>query len=145
MASDQKHLIHLINQIAEEDDNTTKDLTLSVFIDLSKALDTISHDILLSKLENLGMRGIAKSWFESYLIDRKQYMELYDNKSPLVNITCGVPQRSILGPIFFLIYVNDISNSAKINVLGFADDTTVTLSSPDIPKLYSTMNQVLEN
>ena len=137
-------IIHLLNQIAEENDNSTKDLTLSVFIDLSKAFDTISHDILLSKLDNLGVRGIAKSWFESYLTDRKQYMELYDNKSPLVNITCGVPQGSILGPILFLIYVNDISNSTKINILSFADDTTVTLSSPDIPKLYSTMNQELE-
>ena len=115
-------IIHLLNQIAEENDNTTKYLTLSVFIDLSKAFDTISHDILLSKLDNVGVRRIAKSWFESHLTDRKQYMELYDDKSPLVNMTCGVPQGSILGPILFLIYVNDISN------------TTVTLSSPDIPQ-----------
>ena len=106
-------IIHLHNQIAEENDNSTKDLTLSVFIDLSKALDTISHDILLSKLDNLGVRGTAKSWFVGYLTDRKQYMELCNNKSPLANITCGVPQGSILGPIRFLIYVNDISNSTK--------------------------------
>ena len=130
-------IIQLLNQIADENYNTTKDLTLSVFIVLSKAFDTISHDILLSKLDNLGVRNCK-------IMVRKQYMELYDNKSPLVNITCGVPQGSILGPILFLIYVNDISNSTKIEVLSFADDTTVTLSSPDIPKLYSTMNQELE-
>ena len=108
-----------------------------MFIDLSKAFNTISHNILLSKLDNLGLRGIAKSWFESYLTDRKQYMELYDNKSPLVNITCGVPQVSIMGPILFLIYVNDISNSTNIKILAYHH-------APALPKLYSKMNQELE-
>ena len=71
-------IIHLLNQIAENNDKTTKELTLAVFIDLSKAFDTISHDILLNKLENLGIRGIANKWFASYLSERKQYMELFN-------------------------------------------------------------------
>ena len=99
-------IIHLLNKIAENNDKTTKELTLAVFIDLSKAFDTISHDILLNKLENLGIRGIANKWFASYLSERKQYMELLNIKSRSEIIKCGVPQGSILGPLLF-----DISNS----------------------------------
>ena len=137
-------IIHLLNQIAEENDKVTKNLTLSVFIDLSKAFDTIRHDILLHKLDNLGIRGVANAWFKSYLTDRNQYMDLYNIKSSLADITCGVPQGSILGPILFLIYMNDISNSTNLHILSFADDTTVTMSSPDVFGLYAIMNMELE-
>ena len=74
----------------------TTNITLSVFIDLSKAFDTISHNILLSKLDNLGIRGVANAWFKSYLSERKQYMEFHNITSPLENIICGFPQGSIL-------------------------------------------------
>ncbi len=97
----------------------------------------ISHDILLCKLENLGIRGVANSWFKNYLSGRKQYMEIYGNKSALETIACGVPQGSILGPILFLIYINDISNSTPLSILSFADDTTVSISSPNyLPYTY---------
>ncbi len=133
-----------MNSIAEENDKLTKDLTLSVFIDLSKAFDTISHDILLSKLDNMGIRGIANLWFKDYLTNRKQYLELYDIKSSMETILCGVPQGSILGPILFLVYVNDISRSTPLSILSFADDTTVSTSAPDIHTLYRTMNYELD-
>ncbi len=137
-------IIHLLNQIVTENDKTTKNLTLSVFIDLSKAFDTISHEILLKKMENLGIRGISNLWFRSYLSNRKQFMEIYNIKSSLETLKCGVPQGSILGPILFLIYVNDISNCSNVNLLSFADDTTVSISSENIPVLYQSMNSELE-
>ena len=86
---------------SENNDKTTKEFTLAFFIDLSKAFDTISHDILLSNLENLDIRGIANKWFASYLSERKQYMELFNIKSSSENIKCGVPPESIFGPLLF--------------------------------------------
>lgn len=137
-------IIHLLNQIASENDKPTKNLTLSVFIDLSKAFDTINYDILLNKLQNLGVRGIPNLWFRNYLSDRKQYLDIYNLKSTTEQLNCGVPQGSILGPLLFLVYVNDIHNGTNLNVLSFADDTTVSASSDNIPLLYQTMNSELE-
>ncbi len=114
-------IIHLLNSIAIENDKPSKNLTLSVFIDLSKAFDTINHDILLKKLDNLGFRGVANSWFRSYLSNRKQYMEFGSVKSSFESLTCAVPQGSILGPILFLVYVNDICNCTTLDILSFAD------------------------
>lgn len=138
-------IIHLLNQISEENDKPTKNLTLSVFIDLSKAFDTISHKILLYKLNNLGIRGVANNWFKSYLQERLQFMEIYDQKSTMEPASFGVPQGSILGPILFLIYVNDICNSTSLNILSFADDTTISAWGRDPTSLYTKMNTELKN
>ncbi len=137
-------ILHLLNHIANENDKPTKNLTLSIFIDLSKAFDTISHEILLKKLDNLGVRGVSNLWFRNYLTDRKQFMDIYDMKSSTESLICGVPQGSILGPLLFLIYVNDIANSTTLQILSFADDTTASMSSANIQSLYRNMNVQLE-
>ena len=96
-----------------------------MFLDLSKAFDTINHDILLYKLNHYGIRGISNRCFASYLLNRKQYIEINKCKSSLKNITNGIPQGSILGSVLFLIHINDIVNSTSLNLLSFADDATV--------------------
>ena len=111
---------------------------------MSKAFDTISHDILIHKLEHYGIRGICKDWFASYLTNRSQYTEINGHKSTYLNINTGVPQGSILGPILFLIYVNDINNSSNLNILCFADDTTAYKSGPNIKYLISDVNIQLQ-
>ena len=97
-----------------------------IFIDLKKAFDTVNHQILLSKMEHYGIRGTLLKWFESYLTDRKQFVYHNGESSSLKSISCGVPQGSVLGPLLFLIYVNDIPNmSSKLIFYLFADDTNI--------------------
>ena len=84
-----------------------KEHIIGIFLDLSKAFDTIDHKILINKLSYYGVRGIILSWFNDYLSNRKQYVNFRSNNSSKSDITCGVPQGSILGPLLFLIYIKE--------------------------------------
>ena len=118
---------------------------LGVFLDFSKAFDTVNHSILLDKLKLYGIRGRAHCWLENYLTNRKQYVDNADTISERLPITCGVPQGSILGPLLFILYVNDICNVSKeLLPILFADDTNVFINGTDVNYMLKTMNQELE-
>ena len=102
-----------------------KHTPLAIYMDLSKAFDTLDHKILLHKLDYYGIKGSELNWFKSYLSDRKQYVQIEESSSTYKTITTGVPQGSVLGPLLFLIYMNDIEEaSSALSSILFADDST---------------------
>ena len=116
-----------------------------IFIDLKKAFDTVNHDILINKLEHYGVRDISLKWFFSYLTGRTQYTSLNNTSSDVKSITCGVPQGSVLGPLLFLIYINDLPNiSKKLKFYLFADDTNIFYESNDLVNLQKILNKELK-
>ena len=119
--------------------------TMGVFVDFSKAFDTIDHSILLDKLLHYGVRGLSHDWFASYLNDRTQYVCLENTKSDPISTYRGVPQGSILGPLLFNIYINDIVNISKCSkFILFADDTTILLQDKNITNLTNNFNSILQ-
>ena len=122
------------------------ELTLAVFIDFRKAFDTINHQILLKQLNKLGFDNNFTNWTKDYLTDRFQQTLANGIRSGPRRVTCGVPQGSILGPLFFLVYINDLSSAIKRSQLKlFADDTTIYYSSKNVIALQNVIQQDLLN
>ena len=134
-------------------DSVTKSLAsnkhvLGIFIDLSKAFDTLDHDILLNKLNSYGIRGTALTLLKSYLTNRKQYVMYNDVPSETMDVKFGVPQGSILGPLLFLLYMNDIVNcfsDSEVKFVLYADDTNIFISGPSREATYKKANLVLKH
>ena len=132
-------LIILIDKISAALDKG--DFTIAVLIDFRKAFDTVDHEILLHKLHHYGIRGVAYDWINSYMSNRQQMVSYNGASSSYRTINCGVPQGSILGPLLFIIYINDLSTVSKIltSVL-FADDTTLLDSDSNLTTLINRFN-----
>ena len=135
--------LELIESISTAVDN--KKHCVGVFIDLKKAFDTVNHDLLVKKLFFYGIRGTANAWLNNYLTNRNQYVIADDHSSGMRLITCGVPQGSVLGPVLFLLYINDICNvSNLLKFVLFADDTNIFCSSTSLHDLQDTINRELD-
>ncbi len=117
-----------------------KENTISIFCDIRKAFDTVNHEILLAKLSNIGVRGVELEWFRSYLSNRMQFVSIDGACSGLLEILLGVPQGSILGPLLFLIFINDLPRYSSMLTKLFADDTTQSASHKDLGTLVTLVN-----
>ena len=136
-------LVFLIDNILKALDEG--EMVLGVYIHLSKAFDTVNHTILLDKLYKYGIRGMAHVWITNYLYDRKQYVSFNKHDSPYEKVNCGVPQGSISGPLFFLMYINDLCNvSSLLFSLLYPDDTNMFVTGKNIENLIFLMNTELK-
>ena len=140
----------LLSNVIKNNENSR--YTIAVYLDLSKAFDTISHNMLLRKLHKYGIRGIALKWFTDYLSDRKMRMKCLTEKnrepdfSEYHKLDYGAPQGSCLGPLLFMIFVNDLHlNLEHTDCILFADDTTIYIGHKDINKLKLYVTKDLKN
>ena len=146
MASEQviTQVILYFNKIYNALNQKPSAKTLTIYIDLKKAFYTVDHSILLQKLSHYGIRDTANLWFKNYLDDREQFVCINGINSERAKEKCGVPQGSILGPILFLIFINDLPNATDFLTLLFADDTTFQVSGQDLDQLFEHANSELQ-
>jgi hypothetical protein len=137
-------VLHFADKIYNALNQNPQAKTLSIFIDLKKAFDTVDHTILLKKMEHYGIRGPSNVWFQNYLSEREQFVYINGAESSMQKILCGVPQGSVLGPLLFLIFINDLPNATELLTLLFADDTTFQISGVNVDLLYEKANFELE-
>ena len=141
--STQHAVISLIHNIIHSQE--TDHMVISVFLDLKKAFDCVSHTILLKKLYQYGIRCATHKWFTSYLTGRTQYVAVDDKKSDIQKNTCGVPQGSVLGPLLFIAFANGICNASELLFyILYADDTAVLLKGKELRELLVILNEELE-
>ena len=114
-----------------------------VLIDLQKAFDTVDHDVLVGKLRAIGVT--SSDWFFSYLSGREQTVAVEEKCSPFLNVSCGVPQGSILGPLLFLLYINDMQASVTCRLALYADDSALVFSHQDSGVIASSLTRELSN
>ena len=132
-------MIHLTDKIREQLDKGN--FGCGIFVDFQKAFDTVDHNILIQKLYYYCVRGTANNWFSSYLENRTQFVSIKGYSSDLLFIHCGVPRGSILGPLLFLIYINDLHYATKhCKVYHFADDTNLLKFSHSVKKMNRQVN-----
>ena len=137
-------LIEITEKIRDALDNNS--FACAVFVDLQKAFDTVSHKILLEKLQHYGVRGVANNWLKSYLCQRQQSVKIDNSDSTNLKILYGVPQGSVLGPLLFLIYINDLHNAIKFSdTHHFADDTNLLYTNKSLKKVNKHINHDLNH
>ena len=137
-------VIHFLNNIYMACNNPEHEYSIGIFLDLKKAFDTVDHKILLCKLKHYGFRGLAYNWFQNYLMGRKQYVCINGDDSEMRNLNCGIPQGSVLGPLLFILYINDLHNSTALLTYLFADDTSFQMSSTSLNNLITVTNDELK-